>query len=138
VKGIGGIASAAVVAPRRAPRMGGGFTLPDSPSAEAAGAASATGSVAALLAMQEDTGGQRQPEDPPARRAAMALDELRDLQLDLLRGAADPARLERLAALASSGTIHADPALKPLLAEILLRARVELARRRAATARPMR
>jgi hypothetical protein len=138
VKGISGIAPAAAVASRRTPRMGGGFALPDFPSTEAAGAASASGSVAALLAMQEDSGGRRQPQDPPARRAAMALEELRDLQLDLLRGAADPARLERLARLAASGTACADPALKPLLAEILLRARVELARRRAATARPTR
>jgi hypothetical protein len=57
------------------------------------------------------------------------------MQLDLLRGRADPAALARLAALAEapSGAV-ADPALRSLLAEVGLRVRVELARRRAGSA----
>jgi hypothetical protein len=61
------------------------------------------------------------------------LDDLRGLQLELLSGRADPARLARLAALAE-GPDAADPALQAVLREVSLRARVELARRRAAPA----
>jgi hypothetical protein len=120
---VAGIA-AGVSPARRAARSAGGFALP----AETGGAApaSAAASVGTLFALQE----QRpvQPAGERARRRAGAmLDELRQLQLELLRGAADPARLERLAALNVAGG-----AGDPVVAEIALRARVELARRRVA------
>jgi hypothetical protein len=128
--GVGRIGGAA--APRRAVRAAGGFGLPGTGSAAAA-ATSSAGDVAALLALQE--GERTRDLEPPAerarRRARAALDELRGLQLELLRGGADPARLERLAELAEAEETLADPALREVVAGVALRVRVELARRRA-------
>jgi hypothetical protein len=59
------------------------------------------------------------------------------VQVDLLRGGATPARLARLATLAKAAEADAtlgDPGLRAVLAEVTLRVRVELARRRAADA----
>ncbi len=61
------------------------------------------------------------------RRGDALLRSLRDLQLGLLRGTIDPARLRALADLVP-GEEAADPALAAALAAIRLRARVELAR----------
>ena len=123
---VAGIGSGAAPA-RRAARAGGGFALPADIAAEAPTAAAAPG-VGALFAMQEQA-----PVAPPGerarRRARVTLDELRGLQLDLLRGAANPVRLERLAALSEQAGVD-DPALGAVLAEIGVRARVELARYR--------
>ncbi len=127
-----GAISMGPVAPRRAARTPG-FGLPAGATPESAGAAAtAAAAPVGLLALQE----VGQVEHDPARagrRADAMLDELRGLQLDLLSGSADPARLARLAALAD-GPMPADPALHAVLREVSLRARVELARRRAAPA----
>jgi hypothetical protein len=69
------------------------------------------------------------------RQAESALDELRALQLDLLRGGTDSVRLARLATLAGSTDLAGDPVLRDAVAAVRLRARVELARRRAQQAR---
>lgn len=129
IAGVG----AGPAAARRAGRPAGGFAPP-------AGGAPASPAVATaaplLLGLLEDAP-HRGPARPSARGAARAgLDLLRDLQLDLLRGAEDPARLARLAALAAEAedAAGADPALRAALAEIGLRLRVELARRRAGRA----
>jgi hypothetical protein len=127
-----GAISAGPVAARRPARLGG-FGPALGPTPEAVGAAAtAAAAPAGLLALQE-TG--RVEHDPAraGRRAAAMLDDLRGLQLDLLSGGSDPARLARLAALAE-GPEAADPALQAVLREVSLRARVELARRRAASA----
>jgi hypothetical protein len=80
-----------------------------------------------LLAVQE--GGDRAARDRAAgQRAESILQELRDLQHDLLRGGGDTNRLERLAAL-GQGEEGADPLLRQAVRAIVLRARVELARR---------
>ncbi|HEV7267415.1 MAG TPA: flagellar assembly protein FliX [Falsiroseomonas sp.] len=119
---------------RRAARAGAGFTLPDTAAAREGVATTAAGGVSALLGLQE----QSAPVEPPGKRAARrgqaTLDELNGLQLDLLRGTDDPARLARLAALADGAEAAADPVLHRTLQEISLRARVELARRRVASA----
>jgi hypothetical protein len=132
VIGIGG----GVAPARRAGRALGGFRLAEPEAGPAAGAAAATGGVAALLALQE--GEATAPVPPPAerarRRAQAALAELQGLQLDLLRGAADPARLDRLAGLAETAADPADPVLREAVQEVALRVRVELARRRIAPA----
>jgi hypothetical protein len=95
-------------------------------------AASAPSGIAALLAVQDEDAGTPAKREASLRRATLALDELHGLQLALLRGGGDdPARLERLAALADGADPAAEPALRSLLAEIRLRARVELARRHA-------
>ena len=128
VGGIGGPATPA----RQATRTGGGFALPDAPGGRAA-AAVAAASPAALLALQEGPGGDQVAEDRARRRGRAALDLLREVQIDLLRGGATPARLARLAALAQAAEADAapaDPGLRAVLAEVTLRVRVELARRR--------
>lgn len=108
-------------APRRA--APGRFQLPAA-AAEAQPAASlqATG----ILALQ--AGWSPADADAAAQRRGQAiLKELEGLQLTLLGGAADPARLSRLALLAE-GEAGADPVLREILGEISLRAQVELAR----------
>jgi hypothetical protein len=91
--------------------------------------------IGALLGLQEQVAPlQVEPAaERAARRGREALVELQGLQLDLLRGSADPGRLARLAALAVSTDV-ADPVLRRTLDEIALRARIELARHRAASA----
>ena len=132
VGGIGGPATPA----RQATRAGGGFALPDAPGGRAAGAVAAA-SPAALLALQEGPGADQGAEDRARRLGRAALDLLREVQIDLLRGGATPARLARLAALAKvaeADATPADPELRAVLAEVTLRVRVELARRRIAPA----
>ncbi|MCB4822321.1 flagellar assembly protein FliX [Roseicella aerolata] len=105
--------------------VGGGGDAP--PLAEAAGAAALGPVGLGLLAVQE--GGDRAARDRAARqRAESILQELRDLQHELLRGGSDMKRLERLAAL-GLGEEGADPLLQEAVRAIVLRARVELARR---------
>jgi len=130
---VGGIGNG-MAAPRRAGRAAGGFALPDAAGAQAAAAATPAGSVAALLGLQEQAPGSEPPAARGRRRARAALDELRGLQLDLLRGTADPARLERLLALAEAERGITDPHLRDALDEVALRVKVELARRRVASA----
>ncbi|WP_237216743.1 flagellar assembly protein FliX [Falsiroseomonas oryziterrae] len=116
--------------PRRAARPAAGFTVAQ-PQAGGAAFRVARADPPVLLAVQDV---------PPAAaaverqmgRAHAALDELRGLQLDLLRAQGDSARWERLAALVESNEAVADPALRSVLAELRLRARIELARRRRA------
>ncbi|MBU8537652.1 flagellar assembly protein FliX [Falsiroseomonas tokyonensis] len=117
----------------RARRAGAAFALPGTPEETAAPpAASAPADLTGLLALQE-SGTPAPPEAPAERgrkRANRALEELRGLQLDLLRGSAgDAARLERLERLAAPPEPGVEPALAALLAEVRLRARLELARR---------
>lgn len=129
---VGGIGGGALPA-RRAARPAGGFALPEPPAGAPPPPASAAAPV--LLAVQRSDPAPSPPEERARRQAETVLDELRGLQLDLLRGRADPAALARLAALAepAPGAV-ADPALRSLLAEVGLRVRVELARRRAGSA----
>jgi Class II flagellar assembly regulator len=75
----------------------------------------------------QEQGAESERDAGARRRGGAMLDELRALQADLLRGAADPARLARLARLAE-GETGADPGLREAVAGIALRARVELAR----------
>ena len=117
-------------APRRASR-GGTFALPAEAKETAANGAAAP--AAGLLALQ-DAASIAGDDERARRRAAAALDDLRGLQLDLLGGAPDPARLARLTALADGLDAAADPALREALGGIALRARLELARRRGASA----
>ncbi len=62
------------------------------------------------------------------RRGEDMLRELKALQLELLEGRADPARLQELIRL-TQGEKPADPGLAEALEAIALRARLELARR---------
>jgi hypothetical protein len=130
MRGISGMAPIGAPARRARTREGHGFP---GAAAELASAAVLPASPAALLAVQQD---HAAPGDHPAdRQARQTLAELDGLQLDLLRGGADAARLQRLAALADSAHPIADPALRQAAQAIALRARVERARWRRA-ARP--
>lgn len=117
---------------RRAARGASGFTLPaarDGAATERAAPVEAP----TLLALQEQP--SVQPAMQSLRQAESALDELRGLQLELLRGGTDSVRLARLATLAGSAESAGDPVLREAVAAVRLRARVELARRRAQQAR---
>jgi hypothetical protein len=114
--------------PRRA---GDTFALPGAAAESAAPPElAATAETGALLALQDS--GAPPPEPPAAqarRRAGQALEDLRGLQLDLLRGAEDLARLERLQRLAAEVPQDLEPGLAELVGQVRLRARLELARR---------
>lgn len=117
----------------RARRPAGGFALAAdaSDSARESGAAGAAAPPGSLLALQE-SGGAPAVEERGARarrRAAETLDDLRDLQLALLDGEQNPAGLERLSRLAAETDAGLDPALAAVMAEVAVRARIELARR---------
>jgi hypothetical protein len=109
----------------------GSFTLGREEPARAAAAAGAprsVGSIEALIALQglEDPAERRRRS---LKRGRNALDALDDLKLALLAGVPDPAALARLRAAAGAlGESSGDPGLDIVLAEIALRAEVELAK----------
>lgn len=128
---IGRVGAGGPARPARGPgRAAGGFAVPAEGAAAptAADAGAAIGAVGlGLLSLQER-------EDPAARdgaarrRAESILQELHRLQRELLRDGGDTTGLDRLAALAA-GEEGADPGLREAVRAIVLRARVELARR---------
>ena len=126
--GVSGVSGGVVTGKGRRPRGGGaGFSLG---SASTAATASAQGAAPAqaigLLALQE--AGPVAERDARARKRGEAvLQSLAELQLGLLDGSFDPARLHILATLVT-GEEASDPALAAAIAAIRLRARVELAR----------
>lgn len=133
---IGRLTAGGMAGPGRTGGRGrSGFTLNPAGS-EAAANAGASGVAApvglGLLALQEhgDAGArERAARDQAAqRRAESILQELQGLQRDLLRDGVDTKRLERLAAL-ETGEDGSDPFLRDAVQAIVLRARVELARR---------
>ncbi|MBW6399625.1 flagellar assembly protein FliX [Roseomonas sp. HJA6] len=127
--GVRGVSGGAVTGKGRARQAGaGGFSLS---SATAGEATTAQGMAAAqpigLLALQEGIP-VAERNARARRRGEAALKGLIDLQLALLGGAADPARLAALAAGLPRPEDAAEPALAEALAAIRLRVRVELAR----------
>ena len=132
MQGIGRIAGArGPGAARGTSRRTGGFQVPaesDAAAAETAAAAEVASPGLGLLSLQE-SGADAGRDAAARRRAGDILDELQGLQCDLLAGGAgDPDRLARLAAL-DSGEDGSDPALRALVQAVVLRARIELARR---------
>jgi hypothetical protein len=117
------------MAGKRVARRGGGFALQGESAAAPLGGAAAAGPLGGLLALQEAVAPEP-AERRARRRASAALSELTGLQLELLGGTPDPARLARLQQLAELEAAGADPLLAAVLREVALRARVELARRR--------
>ena len=112
-------------------QTGSGFALPESSTAAETRPASAPKSVAnidALLALQgvEDPTERRKRA---VRRGRTALDVLDDLKLGLLAGSLDVATVQRLRSAATElKSSSGDPDLDQVLAEIELRAEVELAK----------
>lgn len=118
----------------RPARAAGGFSVPSAPGAASAGATAAAAAVSgvagvsALMALQgvEDATERRRRA---LRRGGGLLDRLEELKLALLSGEAGEGTLERLGrSLREERPIDADPGLNSLLAQIDLRAAVELAK----------
>lgn len=109
----------------------GTFTLGNEEPARAANAAMAPrtlGGIDALIALQglEDLPERRRRS---LKRGRSALDALDALKLGLLSGRVDPAALAQLRVAAGAlGESSGDPGLDSVLAEIALRAEVELAK----------
>jgi hypothetical protein len=126
--GVNGVSGGSAAGRGRRLRGGAsGFSLGGAATtATAAAQGSAPAQPVGLLALQE--AGPVAERDARARRRGEALlQSLSELQLGLLGGRLDPARLRALAALVP-GEEAADPALAAAIAAIRLRARVELAR----------
>ena len=111
-----------------------GFVVPkyldagaEAPDAPTEAAAPSPISAHSLLALQE-----AEPDNERNRRARRhgldMLDALRQLQQDLLEAGADTATLHRLDRLAATVPVAADTALRAVLEQLSIRARVELAR----------
>lgn len=135
MSGIRGLGSMpAPPASARAARGAGGFRLAQGQGAAsdvAASAAATPATALSLLGLQES--GAAAERDARARARGLALlAALSALQAGLLRGVVDAGLPARLAAL-GEGEAAADPALAALLAQVTLRARVELARLATAT-----
>lgn len=120
------------VAGPRAVRRAGRFALPEEAQAASISGPSAPGALGGLLALQESLAPEP-AESRARRRASAALRELTGMQLEMLGGAADPARLGRLSVLSEAEAESAEPALASILQDIALRARIELARHRRAS-----
>lgn len=115
-------------APRRT--GGGGFSLDGTAPAGGSGRTAAARNMSGLegvLALQE-------VEDPAGRRKGAVkrgndmLDLLDELRLSVLSGRIAPDQLERLARLSSENAVPEEGRLGEVLAEIELRAKVELAK----------
>jgi len=133
LQGIGGIGAPAA-APVRQGVAAAGFRVAEqgAPGAVRAPAgAAAPSALLGLLAVQEAEADAAR--DRSARkRGKQMLDELSRLQRALLAGRVDPDGLRSLAALATDPAEAADPALAATLRAVAVRARIELARLRAA------
>lgn len=108
----------------------GGFRVAggkdEAKEAGASGGVSAASAIGLLTVQELAPAGERNAR--AFRRGEDMLKELKALQLELLEGRADPARLQQLARL-TEGEKPADPDLAEAVEAIALRARLELARR---------
>jgi hypothetical protein len=115
---------------RRRPAVGGGFSVAEGdakPSGTGEAESVAETSLAGLLALQEQAGGE--VRDFAARRRGLdLLAELAALQREVLAGGPGADRLSRLAGLAAEVPEAADPRVRDAVAAIAVRARVEVAR----------
>ena len=138
---IAGLPPMTSPAPRRAPARSTGFRLTGAGEAAATAESSCLPGVdlatmQQLLALQEtlemaqpSDAGMDAVRDREARRRGRALlDGMAGLQRGLLRGVPELSALTELAGLVAAPCEAADPGLCALLAEIRLRARIELAR----------
>ncbi|PWR19791.1 flagellar assembly protein FliX [Zavarzinia compransoris] len=131
IDGSGRIGGPGPTGARRGARSGdGSFSLGGTGEAEAAAAPAGVGplgGISALFALQEvDADGERKRA---ARRGNDLLDRLEELRLGLLLGHVSRDRLEDMLALVRSRQEQfTDPRLAAVLADIELRAEVELAK----------
>ena len=107
------------------------FTLPDEGVASrpvSVPTASAAYDVAALMALQS-VEGPVERRRKAVKRGFELLDTLDGIRLDLLTGDVDPDKLARLMETLAGRAESDDPRIEALVADIELRARVELAKR---------
>lgn len=130
------VSSAAATPKRRSDRAGrsksAGFSkmlgTGDASGAGPVSGAGALGQVDALLSLQE-VGNETDANRQGQRRGQELLDRLDELRLALLTGRLSVAVVERLASLVAARRAHVrDPRLAEILADIELRAAVELAK----------
>jgi hypothetical protein len=129
IEGIGQPGAARFGA-RRAPAVAGGFAVPAEAavSSHATTEATAPMAIASMLTLQE-LGGET-AEDRDARRHGQdMLAVLAALQLALLTGGDEGAVLRQLAELAAAVPRASDRRLAAMISAIIVRVRVELARR---------
>lgn len=133
--GIGPIVPAAR-GPASVPVRGGGFAVPSGRGEAAASPAAAADvsevTLGGMLALQEAESGSVRDREA-RRRGQEMLAELLRLQRGLLEGRRDLAALRHLAELAADVPEAADPALRQAVADVALRARIELARHETVT-----
>jgi Class II flagellar assembly regulator len=107
----------------------GAFSLNETSVSGGAAPATATAdiSLAGLLALQADEAGEARDRSA-RRRGRELLDALAALQRAMLTGEIGPDQLNELAALVADVPDAADPRLRAAMEDVVLRARVELAR----------
>jgi len=131
IDGIGQAQSARAAARRKAARDGvASFRTAeaDAPVGSAASASVAPASLASMLALQE-LGGETGEDRQARRHGHLLLGVLSELQRELLGGSGDRAALERLTTLLAAVPRATDRRLGAMVSAIVVRARVELARR---------
>jgi hypothetical protein len=105
-------------------RTESGGSAPRAPAASPAAPATGIGALLALQSIDDPTQSRRRA----IRRGRNLLDALEGLRADLLTGQVGEGRLNRILALVGQAKLETDPELETLLADIELRARVELAK----------
>ena len=119
------------VASRPKARDGAPTFMASETEAPASGAGSASVAPAALASMLtlQELGGETSEDRQARRHGHMLLGALAELQRELLGGFGDGSALERLAALLAAVPRASDRRLSAMVSAIVVRARVELARR---------
>ena len=130
IESIGGPTAPRIGTRTRAPTSSG-FVLPGTtPSAAGASsaAAAAPATLGSMLTLQE-LGGEAVADREARRHGQDLLAALAELQRALLRGGDDASALQRLAELAATVPLAGDRRLAAMVSAIVVRAKVELARR---------
>ena len=102
--------------------LGGGQAVSGGAKTSVSSQVVAMDALMALQAVNPDGGRKREQVD----RSNALLDELESLKADLLSGKVDGTRLQRISELVARHAVVDDPALADLIAQIDLRAQVEM------------
>jgi hypothetical protein len=107
------------------------FALPEEAAATGGASAAATASPASLASMLtlQELGGEPEEDREARRHGQNLLTALAELQRALLAGGDESVALQRLAELAAAVPCAADRRLAAMVSAIVVRVRVELARR---------
>lgn len=130
IEGVGGPTAPRIGTRTQTPAAASGFTVPDTTATAGTTAAAdaAPASLASMLTLQE-LGGDAVADREARRHGQDLLAMLAELQRALLGSGDDAAVLQRLAELTASVPLAGDRRLAAMISAIVVRARVELARR---------